>query len=122
MQERDPLALGAEARRLVDEANAVRAAAIERRVEIVDGEANMVNARPALRDELPDRRIRRFGLQKLDERLAGREARDLCAVRVIERDLGQPEDISVERNAIVEAANRDPDVGDSSAAAGGFLH
>ena len=52
MQEGDSFSLGADARRLVDEPNAVRAAALERAVEIVDGETDVMNARPAFGDEL----------------------------------------------------------------------
>src|SRR5947209_10750642 len=47
---------------------------------------------------------------------------DLRAVRVIERDVGQSENVAIERNAIVEAAYRDADMGDLSPATGGFLH
>ena len=54
VQERDTFPLGAEPRRFVDQPNAGLAAARERTVEIVDREADVMDARAAFGDELAD--------------------------------------------------------------------
>ena len=57
MEEGDPLAFGAESGMLVDEADSVRPAALEGRLEIVHGEAHVVDTRATLGNELTDRRV-----------------------------------------------------------------
>ena len=54
MQEGDALAFGAHARSFVDQRDTRRTAARERRVEVVDGEADVVDTRTSLVEELRD--------------------------------------------------------------------
>ena len=56
MDERDPLALGANARRLVDQAKPGRPAPVEGGIEIGDREADVVDSRTASGHELADGR------------------------------------------------------------------
>ena len=89
---------------LVDQPDAVRAAALERGVEIVDGEADVMNARArAWRRTCRSASPGDFGLQELDERRTGGQADDLRAVGVVERHVGQPEHVAIERDALVRA-------------------
>ena len=66
MEERDALSFRANARCLVDEPNAELAAAIERGVEVIDGKADVMDARAPLRNKFADWRLGRFGLEQLD--------------------------------------------------------
>src|SRR5581483_10653030 len=100
MQEGDALALGAEPRLFVDQADAELTAALEGSLEVVDGEADMVNSRPAFRDEFPDGRVGDVGLEQLDERIPGREPGDAGAVGVVERDFGEAEHVAIKRDAV----------------------
>lgn len=88
MQERDSLALGPDARFVIDELKSRLAATLERRVQVVDGKANVVNSGSALRDVARDRRAGVIRLQELDEGFAGAEAGYARAICIIERNLG----------------------------------
>lgn len=54
MQERDVLAFGADTWPIVDETNACRTAALECAFEVVDDKTDVMNSRPAFRDEFAD--------------------------------------------------------------------
>jgi len=125
VDERDALAFGADTWCVVDQANAVCAAAVERRVEVVDGEADVVNAGSSFRDELGDRGIGGFRFEQLYERRSGHEAGDLCAIGIVEGNVDESEDVTVEGQALAQSANGDTDVVDSGASAarmGRVLH
>ena len=121
MKEGNALPLGADAGRLVDEPETGVAATGQGAVEVVDFEADVMNARSALRDELGDGRIRRFRLEQLDEGAASSEAGNAGTIGVIERRGGHAEDVAVEGQELVEAVNGDADVRDARATRGGFL-
>ena len=87
VEERDTFPFGAEPGRLVDQPKAGGAAAREGTVEVVDGEADVMDAGAAFGDELADGRVRILGLEQLDERVTGREAGDAGTVGVVERRL-----------------------------------
>jgi hypothetical protein len=87
VKKRDPLALGANSRRLIYELNPGPAAALHRRLEIVHGEADVVNAGPSVRQEFPDWRGGIASLQKLDQRLARGEAEDAGPIGIVQRNL-----------------------------------
>lgn len=118
MQEGDSLALGADARLFIDELQPGLAAPLERRVEIVDGKANVVNSGTALRDEARDRRIRVIRLEELHQGLAGRETRDARAIGVVERNLGQFQHFAEKRHAGCESLHSDSNVRYAGAARG----
>ena len=86
MQERDPLALGADPRFLVDELKTRLPTALEGRVEVVDRKANVVDSGAAAVDEATDRRILVLGLEELDNRLAGGEPDDARTIGVVQRN------------------------------------
>lgn len=120
MKEGDPFSFRSEARYLVDEADSSSATALERPLEIVDVEADVMNARATLGDELADGRLGSFTLEKFNERFAGDESRNAGTVRIIERSLGHAEDVAVEWQDLLERTNRHTDVGDSRSAKGSF--
>ena len=122
MEERDTFPFRTEARCLVDEADTRGAAAIEGTVEVVDGEADVMDAWATFGDELADRRVGMFGLEQLDEGITGREAGDPGTIGIVERHLGKAEEIAVEGKYLVECAHGDPDVGDARGAAGRVGH
>jgi hypothetical protein len=57
VQEGDALAFGTEARCVIDETNAPRTAPGERPVEVINGEADVMDPRATFGDELADRRL-----------------------------------------------------------------
>lgn len=97
MEKSDPLPFGASSRRGVDESNAGDATALERRVEIVDSEADVMQPRPASFDKLRDGRVGRFRFEQLNERVAGEKPSDVSAVGIFQRRLLQAKDVAVER-------------------------
>jgi len=122
MEERDTFPFRAEARDLVDQADSGGAAAVEGTVEVVDGEADVMDAWASFGDELADRRVGILRLEQLDEGVSGREAGDAGTIGIVQRDLGQSEEIAVEGKDLVECAHGDPDVGDARGAAGHVGH
>ncbi len=110
MQECDTLSLGSDPWLLVDELNSGATTTLQGRIEVVDGEANVMNPRSALLQESRDRGFRVSGLQKLHQRLACAEANDVSAVGVIEVDLGQSEHVAKKRQALGEGLDGDPDM------------
>ena len=113
MEKRDPFPLGADPGRLIDQPNSGGPAARERIVEVVDGEANVMDPRPPRVQKLGDRSARFPRLEELNERLTGREPDDRRAVGVIERNDGESEDVAIERYGIGKSANGNADVGDT---------
>jgi hypothetical protein len=77
-----------------------------------------MDARPALGHEPANGRVRRLCFEELDQGFSGRQAGDPCSVRVIERLFRKTEDIAVERQDLIEGPNRNPDVCETSSAAG----
>lgn len=122
MKKGDALSLGPDAWRLVDELNAVRLAAGERAVEIVDSETNVMDAGAALPEELPDGGIGFVWFQQFDQRFSGGESHDARAIGVIERGFGEAEDIAIEGNDRREGFHGDAEVGDAGAALGWRSH
>ena len=119
MQKGDALAFGSNAGDLVDEAKARRAAPIEGGIEVIDREADVMNARASALDELADRRVGPLGLEKLDEGLPGLEAGDPGSVGIREVRVRQAKDVSAEGKEIADGPHRDSHVGDSRSAAVG---
>src|SRR5437016_8096054 len=80
MHERDTAAPGSAPRHLVDETIPCRPAALERAVEIRYAVTHVMDAWPALREELRHRAGRVARLEELDLDVAQRQADDGCAV------------------------------------------
>ena len=110
MEERDALALGADAWHFVDKLNSGLAAPRESSVEIIDREADVVYSRSPPLHESRDRRARVSGLQQLHQGLAGSEPRDAGAVCVVQRHLGETEHIAKKRHALPERPHCDADM------------
>ena len=122
MQEGDPFPLGTDARDLIDQLDPSGATTLQRDVEVIDGEAHVVNARPFLLDEARDRRRGVFTFQQLDQRFAGHEAGYARSVAVVELDLFKAQDIPIEWSTVGEGSDGDSDVGNSRSARGCWGH
>ena len=118
MQEGDALAFGADAGRLVDQPQSGCSATRKRPVEVVHGEAHVMDAGAPLGHKLPDRRVFGLGFEQFHQRFSGSDTRDSGAVGVVERNFGHPEDITIEREQRIEGLYGNPNVGDARAAAG----
>jgi len=118
VQKGDPLSLSPDPRLLIDELNARRSAARQHRIQIVDREADVMDARSALFHEARDWRCRVVGLQELHQRLSRAEPHYARPVSIVESDLGQPQYVPEERKARGEGLYRDSNVGYSSATRG----
>src|SRR5262245_56245850 len=97
MEEGDQFAVGAGARLFVDEANAGAATTVEGAGQVVDGEADVVDAGSALGEEPGDGRVRLARLEQFDERLTGAQSGDAGAIGVVEGYGRQLEDVAIER-------------------------
>jgi len=122
MQKGDPLPLGTEARRLVNELNAVCFAAGEGAVEIFHRETNVMNAGAALPEELPNGGFGLVWLEQLDQRFPGHESHDARTIGVIERGLGHAEDVAIEGDNRREGFHGDAEMGNAGSAWGWRSH
>lgn len=120
MKERNALPFGTNSGSLINQSNAGGAASFKGGDQVVDAKAHVMDSRAALLYEPADRRIRRFGLEELDERLTGGQASNPGSVGVVQRDLGEPEDVAIEGKDLVEGADRDADVRDARSSRGGW--
>ena len=101
---------------LVDEPNAGRTAARKRTVEVVHGEADVVNSGAAPGHELPDGRVIRLGLEQFHQRLSGGKASNGCPVGVVQRYLGHAEHVTVQGQQRIQCRDGNADVRDSGSA------
>ena len=122
MEKRDSFSFRPDPRDVVDELNSRPAAALEGAIQIVDGEADVMQARSSLRHEAADRRIgvRRF--QQLHERASGVETRYARAIRVIQLDLVETKDVTKKRQIGSQCLYGNADVGDPDSARGCWGH
>lgn len=111
MQKGDPFPLRPYARLFVDELNAGRPAPRQRRVQIVDGEADVMDSRTPFGHKARDRGIGIIGFEKLYQRLASAEPDYVRAVGIVQRNLRQPQHIPEEGKALGEGLDRDSNVG-----------
>ena len=118
MQEGDSLAFGSDTRFAVYELKPGVATTLECRVQIVDGEAYVMNPGAPPGDEPGNRRRRIVRFQKLHQWLSCLQAHDPRAISVIERGLLQAENISEEREGRRKRVNRNSNVRNASAARG----
>src|SRR5687768_12276696 len=122
MQEGDSLPLRSKARRLIDELDACGTTAIQRPVQIIDGEADVMNPGPAPREVFPNRSIRSRWLEQLDETLSGRDGLDAGPVGVGQLYRRHSEHVAEEGELRGNGFERDSYVGDPGAFRGFFLH
>ena len=118
MQKYDPLSLGPDTRLLVDELNARSSTSLDRCVEVIDREADVMDTGAALLQKARDRRGGIVSLQQLHERFSGAQANYARAVSVIERDFTQPQYIPEKWKTLGEGLDRDSNVGYARATRG----
>jgi len=118
MKERNEFSLRAHSRLVVNQRYSGSPAAVERRFEIADVEANVMYRRPASRHELPNRGVVVYGLEQLDERAARIETADSRSVHRRQLSRLHAKDIPVKGKHISDRAHRDADVGNSDALGG----
>src|SRR5437867_10061474 len=99
MKERDAFAFGADARNVIDHLDPFAATPFECSIQVVDGEADVVNAGPAFGDELGDRRVGalRGGLEELDQRVTSAKAGDVSSIEVVEQLFGKSKQVAIKR-------------------------
>ena len=122
MEKRDSFSFRPDPRDIVDELNSRPAAALEGAIQIVDGEADVMQARASLRHEAADRRIGVRCFQQLHERASGIETRYARAIRVIQLDLVETKDVTKKRQIGSQGLYGNADVGDPDSARGCWGH
>lgn len=122
MQECDVLPFGAEAGPFVYEANPCFATPGQGGIEVLHRKTDVVNSRPAFRDEPANGRFIESRLQELDERFTRGESGDMSAICIIERHYLHAKDVAIEREERVHAPHGDADVGDAGSGSARFGH
>ena len=115
MYERDTAAPGAAPRHFVDEAKPSRPAALERAVEIRYAVTHVMDAWPALCEELRHGTRRIARLEELDLDVAEREGDDRRTIGAFGTPRLEPEDVAIERKGGGDGRNGDADVRDAGA-------
>src|SRR5581483_8139806 len=112
VNKRDERSMRAGTRRLVDQPDTARLECGERGLNVVDAQRDVMQSRPALLDELRDRRIRRRRFEQFQRRAASlNEMRPHALGRHLFRRLNlEPQRIAIERQRLVEIRHRDADV------------
>ena len=93
--------------------NAGCRAAFQRRVEIGDGNANVMYSGAFFRHVLPDRRVTGGGFEKFNERFAALHGCDPRPVRIRQLHLRHFEHVTEEREDAGNGLHRDSNVGNS---------
>jgi hypothetical protein len=96
MKKGDALSLGSNARPVVHQSYSSVTALLERPIEVVNREADVVDSRTPFFEEPADGGGGRVRLEKLDQRVPGLEAADPGAVAIGQVGLGHSEDIAIE--------------------------
>ena len=122
MEESDSFSFGAKSWRFVDQPDTGRAAFLECPVEIVHGEANVVNSGPASRDEFCDWSVVAVRLEQLNQRVAGFNSGYSRPVGVADFSALHAEDIGKEGQTRRNRLHGDSDVSDAGALGGFLLH
>ena len=122
MEEGDSFSFSAHPRDVVDELNSRAAAALERSIQIVDREADVMQASASLRHEAADGRAGVCCFQQLHERPSGVEPRYARAVRIIQLDLLQAQDVTKKRQAGSQSLYGNANMGNPDSARGCWGH
>ena len=112
MDERHARAVSTGSRYLVDQLHASLAQLGKRRIEVLDPQGDVVQPRSVPVDEPRDRRLGRRGLEQLERRLPHRDEHRAHALRwhVVRRRHLEAQRVAIERQRLVQAADRDADV------------
>jgi hypothetical protein len=116
VQEGDAFAFGSDPREFVHQRYAGRATLREHRVEVVDGETQVMDAGTALLDEAGDRRVGTLRFEQFDKRVTGGESSDARAVAIIERYWLKGQDVTKEGRGFVNGSDGEADVRDARCA------
>lgn len=100
MEEGDALSFRSDPRDLVHQRHAGGTALREHCVEVVHGEAQVVNAGTAFLDEARDRRVGTVGLEQFDKHVAGDESANARTIAVGERFVGESENVPKKRERV----------------------
>jgi hypothetical protein len=119
MDERDPPALRAGARRFVYQVVAPGAATCEGRLEVGHSNANMVDAWPAFPEESGDRAVCGIGGQQLDVDVPEADGNNSRPIRCFRMGRFEAQYVTVEGGGFLEVDNGDTDMGNSGM---GFGH
>lgn len=117
VQEGDTLAFGSPTGFQIDRSHACSSTTRQDVVNVIDREAQVMDAWAALLDELGDRRSVGGRLEQFDQRTTGCVAGDAGTVGVGERDVGESEDVTEQGLQCVVVADRESDVSDGGTAA-----
>ena len=110
MQKGNSFSLRPTAWLVVDHLEPRGATTLEGCVEVVDRKADVVDSRTPLSDKPGNGRLGVVRCEQLDQGFPGTEACDARAIRIVERNLGQAEDIAKKRHAGGQGLNGDADV------------
>jgi hypothetical protein len=113
VDERDSLALGSNSRGLVDQPKPDGPAARKYGIEVINGKADVMEPRTTLLEEPADRAIGSARLEQFDERVTGCYGSDGRAVGIVERDFGQPQHVTIERQRLGKPADGNADMSDT---------
>ena len=113
MDERNPAAASARAGLLIDQGVALGATGSERRVEVGNTVAHVMNAGTTATEETTDRRIGTSGLEQLDLAATEIEMDDPGTVDFIGASRGHPEHVTIEPQRRFNVLDGDAKVGDS---------
>src|SRR3954471_7514602 len=122
MNEGDALSFGSQPRGLIDQADAGVATPVERGIEVVHGETDVMDSGASRGHELADWRRGILRFEELDQRLSGGEPFDPGTVRIVERDGVHLKHVSIEGQDRVQIAHRDADVRDARTTTGWLGH
>jgi hypothetical protein len=115
MEKRDAFAFGAEPGLVIDQSQACTTTPFQCSVQIIDSEADVVNAGTAFGDELADGRLGGFGLQQLHERLARAQTGDPGTIGIVQGLFGDTEQVAIKGQDLIEGFDGNSDVRDSGA-------
>ena len=101
----------------IDRQDAGGATSGEGGIEVVDGEAEMMDAGAAFLDELGDGRAVHRRFKQFDQGVTGGVAGDSCAIGIGEWGVGQAEQVMQQRPECVVGPDGEADVGDRGPAA-----
>lgn len=112
MEKGDAPPAGAPARGFINRAAAGLPAGSQRRVEVGDPVAEVVDAGAVALEIFSDRALRIVRGEQLDHGVAERDGNDPGAIGILERAGRRAEDPAVERQRFLEVGDGDPDVGE----------
>jgi len=118
MQEGDAFAFSTEPRGLIHEGDPGVATRREHGVEVVHGETQVMDPRPAFVQILGDRGVGALRFKELDQRVTGGNAGDAGPVAVAEGHDRESEDVAKEGEGIIDGANGEAEMRDGGAAGG----